>query len=337
MFSQYVSVVGWAGNASCILTLQARPFRGSSTAMLLRALAITDSVCLAVGLLHLWLCELASWDIRKMSDVSCRLHVFFTYLSVHVSAWTLVLLTAERLICALCPLDASRLCSKRRVLTAWLVSMLVLVIVNAWFHLAGTRLVHTMVTQANRTMELTSCDLAGDQGSWLRESRVWGDLLLSCLLPAVFILPANAVLVWRVVVLARKRRSLQRSNSNRRCSIAKSPGITLMLVMACLMFLLTTLPINIYMLYQQYRAENGLIAAARGELLYTLFSLLYYINNAVNFVIYFLSGPVFRKAALEVFCPKRHNRRNIHFLSSFRRSTVQRSLLQESVKQVTAM
>ena len=296
------------GNTSCVLTLQARPLRDSGTAVLLRALAITDSVCLGVGLLHLWLCELASWDIRKMSDVSCRLHVFFTYLSVHVSAWTLVLLTAERLICVTKPMEASRLCSKSRLWISWCVSVVLLATVNAWFHLAGTRLVRTIQVAAdNSTLELTSCDLAGDQGSWLRESRVWGDLLLSCLLPAVFILPANAVLMWRILVLAKKRRAMQqRSNNRRNKASAKSQGITLMLVMACLMFLLTTLPINIYMLYQQYgNKPSGFVAVARGELTYTIFSLIYYVNNAVNFLIYFLSGPVFRSAAKEVFCSNR--------------------------------
>ena len=62
-------VSGWIGNTSCVLTLRVRPLRCSGTAILLRALAITDSVCPGVGLLHLWLCELVSWDVRKMSDV----------------------------------------------------------------------------------------------------------------------------------------------------------------------------------------------------------------------------------------------------------------------------
>ena len=104
-----------------------------------------------------------------------------------------------------------------------------------------------------------------------------------------------------------KRRAMQQMNSNR-CSgnKGKNQGITFMLVMACLMFLLTTLPINIYMLCQQYAKDTkeDVMSVARGELTYTLFSLLYYVNNAVNFAIYFLSGPVFRRAAMEVFCKK---------------------------------
>ena len=307
LFYFVLTVSGWIGNASCVLTLRVRPLRGSGTAILLRALAITDSVCLGVGLLHLWLCELVSWDVRKMSDVTCRLHVFFTYLSVHVSAWTLVLLTAERLICVTVPLEASRLCSKRRLLISWWVTVFILAGINSGFHLAGTRLVHQTEEHGNTTMELNSCNLAGDKGSWMKEMRVWGDLLLSCLLPAIFILPANTVLMWRILLLAKKRRAMQQMNSNRRSgNKGKNQGITFMLVMACLMFLLTTLPINIYMLCQQYAKDtkDDVMSVARGELTYTLFSLLYYVNNAVNFAIYFLSGPVFRRAAMEVFCKK---------------------------------
>ena len=122
---------GTIGNVVCIITLQSKSFRGSTTAFLLTALALVDTVSLLVGALHVWLTHVPTIDIRTLSDPACRIYSFLTYLSVQMSAWTLVLVTLERVISVTWPMEAPTLCSRRRLAGLWGVIFSVLVAINA--------------------------------------------------------------------------------------------------------------------------------------------------------------------------------------------------------------
>ena len=317
-------------------------------AFLLTALAAVDTICLCVVLLHPWLSHVADWDVRLVNDMTCRLHVFLTYLCVHVSAWTLVLVTAERVVSVLLPLRAAKLCCRCRVVAVWCVTVGILTCANSYVHLGNTELTRTMVNDTidmNGTMdvmEISKCDLK-DQGgsSFLRSLRLWGDLLLSCLLPSLFIILGNIIVVFKLVELARKRRSMQSSRlqmngfhstelmeqegltNSTRLPVPKrkrkkksTRAITLMLFTVCLVFLFTSLPINIYLIWEEYISMSELsleyalpLDTARSVLIFTVLSLVYHVNNAVNFILYFISGPLFRNTARERFCGTTNNNR----------------------------
>ena len=290
--------------------LQAKAFRGSATAFLLTALAVVDSTCLCVGLLHHWLIHLADWNLRTLSDSSCRLHVFFTYLCVHLSAWTLVLVTAERVVSVLLPLAAPTLCSRRRLATVWFLVLLVLVLLNSILHLGYTQLIPTDTGIDNQTIQHWSCDLRPDMHELLSPFRVWGDLILSSLLPSVIIFCGNIIVLVQLSKLAKKRREMQSGNrkKNGRTNKGGQHGggaITVMLVTVCLVFLLTSLPINVYLIcdkYELFTKADNMASISRQELIFTALSLFYFVNNAINFLLYFISGPSFRKAAQKRFC-----------------------------------
>ena len=313
-----------------------------STAFLLMTLAAVDTFCLCVGLLHKWLSHVADWDIRLINDTTCRLHVFLTYLSVHVSAWTLVLITAERSVTLLFPLRAAKLCSRCRVAATWLVIVLILTCANSYVHVGNTELTRTMVNDTMdvnvtmEVMELIRCDLKDQDGSsFLRSIRLWGDLILSCLVPSLIIVLGNVIVVFKLAQVTRKRRSMQSNRlqmnafhvmqateeqtgliesmrqpmPKRKQKKKKSVlSVAFMLLTVSSVFLLTTLPINIYLIWEEYiaRSEQSLeytppLGIARSELVFTVLSLAYYANNAVNFMLYFISSSLFRDAAIKRF------------------------------------
>jgi len=83
----------------------------------------------------------------------------------------------------------------------------------------------------------------------------------------------------------------------------KVGSTTVMLIVISILFLIFSIPIDIYFLGYAYgtflddTAEQG---AARW-LFYAIVTLLYYTNNSINFFMYFASGRKFRVAFLNTF------------------------------------
>ena len=307
---------GIIGNVVCIITLQTKSFRGSTTAFLLTALAAVDSVSLLAGALHTWLIHMFTLEVRTMSDPACRLHTFLTYLSVQMSAWTLVLVTLERVVSVTCPMAAPTIFSRRRIILVWICILCLLSGLNAYLHLANMELTEEFVpTLDNGTFHVLECTVRHSASEELKvilnHVRVWSDLVLSCIFPAVVIFFGNTLVIYKLVQVSRRKRRLQsrRSQANDntgRANKRKSSRITVMLITVGIVFLITSLPINIFLLGEDLWFSDrylDLSVLVKRELVNTALSLLYYFNNAINFILYFVSGTLFRKAVVELFCP----------------------------------
>ena len=307
---------GTIGNVVCIITLQTKSFRGSATAFLLTALAVVDTVSLLVGALHVWLTHVPTIEIRTLSDPACRIHSFLTYLSVQMSAWTLVLVTLERVVSVTWPMEAPTLCSRRRLAGLWGVILGVLVAINTVIYLANMELREHFQVNGNTTYHIKECvarpSTNAKMETLLRNFRIWSDLILSSLLPTALIFCGNSLLMYKLAEMARRKKRMQSSRNrngseNRRNSAKRQKSkITVMLITVCAVFLLTSLPINIFMLGENRwfaDRQNNLIVLGRREVTFTVLSLVYYVNNAINFALYFISGPMFRGAAISLFCP----------------------------------
>ena len=317
----FIIFPGVVGNLVCIATLQTKGFSGSSTAFLLTMLSLVDTACLLLGALQVWLYYLLNFDLRTLSDPVCRLHTFLTYFCVHLSAWTLVLLTLERLVIVLCPMQATKLCSRTRLIIGWVVIFLILFTINGYVYLGHMGLESDFETIGNQTYDTGSCRFHQDLG---HVYRVWGEMFISCLLPSIAILSGNIVLMFKLTRLKRPgggrgirtTADSSRGSTRRRNNRRSSSTITMMLVVVCIVFLLTTLPINVFLVLdmdsgnQDVQTTSRIVdftSMARTVLIETFLRLLYYINNAANFVLYFISGPLFRKAAMELICRKKPN------------------------------
>ena len=307
---------GTLSNIVCIITLQTKPFHGSATAFLLTALAVVDNVSLFVGALHVWLVHVATFDFQTLSDPTCRIHTFLTYLSVQLSAWTLVLVTLERVVSVTWPMEAPILCSRRRLAIVWLAVFCTLSALNAYLHLANMELHEQFFpTATNDTFYVCECTVRHNASDQMKEMldhfRVWSDMVFSCLIPTSVIFFGNTFVIYKLAQVSRRRQYLQDrrgagKDSTGRNNKRKSSRITVMLITVGIVFLITSLPINIFLLGEDiwFSDRNiDLTVFAKRELAYTILSLLYYFNNAINFVLYFVSGTMFRQAAIELFFP----------------------------------
>ena len=304
---------GTVGNVVCIITLQTKSFRGSATAFLLTALAVVDTVSLLVGALHIWLIHVAALEVSTLTDPACRIHSFLTYLSVQMSAWTLVLVTLERVVSVTWPMEAPTLCSRRRLVGMWGVILCALAAIDSFIFLANMQLKHfdEPGSEYSRKECAVRPNISATLETVLPKFRMWSDLLLSSLLPAALIFCGNFLVMYKMAQIARRKKRMQNRNRNgrdnkRRNAKRQSNKITVMLITVCAVFLLTSLPINIFMMGENRwfaDRQDNLMVLAKRELVFTILSLLYYVNNAINFALYFASGPMFRSAAISLFCP----------------------------------
>jgi len=67
------------GNTMSIVVLQHPMFRKSSTSFILSALALVDLLYVDVGLTRQWIKFAFNIDIRTISSISCRFHVFVVF------------------------------------------------------------------------------------------------------------------------------------------------------------------------------------------------------------------------------------------------------------------
>ena len=300
-------------NVIYIITLQTKSFRGSATAFLLTALAVVDTISLLVGALHVWIIHVAVFDFHTLSDSACRIHTFLTYLSVQLSAWTLV--TLERVVSVSCPIEAPTLCSRCRLVASWLCILCLLSALNAYLHLANMELHEEFFPIDNGTIHVRKCTVRHNASDHIKDMldhlRIWSDFVLGCLIPVVLIFLGNTFVIFKLAQLSHRKRRLQsrRDKSKDRAgrsSKRKSNRVTVMLITVGIVFLITSLPINIFMLGENIWFSDrysDLSVFGKRELVYTILSLVYYFNNAINFVLYFVSGTLFRKAAIKLFCP----------------------------------
>ena len=291
--------LGTLGNILCIVTLRSAKFRLTSTGFLLTALAFSDMTVLYTGALRQWLIVMFSLDVREMSTASCKIQSFCTYYSVHLSAWTLVLITIERLLSVIIPTRFNTVCSRKRMVLGWILTAAILLLIDIYL-LTESALSDNYYPGEN----VTRCVWRGrdySNSAPLTDFLYWSDFCLSFLLPTCLILVANCVLCYKLYGMSSLGRvvsisSGQSSTSLPSSSVRKKSSLTLMLVVVSLMFVITTLPINIcFLVIKPCKMDLRL-----KNFIYACFNSLYYLNNAMNFFLYFISGSRFREAALNL-------------------------------------
>ena len=103
----FLIAFGTVGNCLSLIVLTRRSIRKSTTALFLTCLTISDLLVLFTGLLRHWLINLLEFDIRRVSEVVCKLHMWLVYSSLDFSAWMFILLTLERIHAVWSPMQFS--------------------------------------------------------------------------------------------------------------------------------------------------------------------------------------------------------------------------------------
>lgn len=289
---------GTIGNLLSIATLQSKSFRRSASSFVMSALAITDITVLNTAALYRWLAVVAKVNIRLHHESVCKAHRYLTYLSLELSAWTLVLITAERVVAVFWPLRAASLCSKGRVMLAWILLLALLASANMFIptesRIIRKEFVVTNGDNTSVTVPSVDCGIEDSLNKYLH----WSHLCLGTLVPSGFIFLGNSAIVYRLAEQRIKRNQMTGHNP-----VSKTSSVTIMLLSISAVFLLTTLPGNVFFVVaDDLFSMRTLDSLARRYLAQAAVSMLIFSNSSINFLFYFATGSKFREAFLEMFC-----------------------------------
>jgi hypothetical protein len=106
--SPVLIVLGTVTNALSILVLVRKAMRASPTMFYLCVLAVADILVLYTGLLRQWVLYTFEVDFRDQSEFTCKFGLFIVYFTVDFSVWTLVAVTIDRCISVCLPLKSKK-------------------------------------------------------------------------------------------------------------------------------------------------------------------------------------------------------------------------------------
>lgn len=307
-----IIVVGTVGNGVSVVVLRHVYFRDSPISFPLSALAVTDIAVLYTALLRQWLMAVGAGELRgRLGHVGCQVHFMLSYYLQQLSSWTLVLVTVERTVCVALPLAAKAICTRRRVVLLWVSIAVTLCLLNVHFFWTTAYKRQRPREYENATELICAVDEAYHQFF-----RAWNyvDMAVYCIVPFVIIFAGNVVIIACIVRAIKFRRQQHYCSPttlipNPLHSAAAAAvhrdqmtSQTAMLVGVCVLFLFTTAPYAVYFVVTEDRfAHPTPHQLAQLRLANRVASLLCYVNNAVNFVMYCLVGTRFRRTIVDLF------------------------------------
>ncbi|ELU05998.1 hypothetical protein CAPTEDRAFT_208609 [Capitella teleta] len=276
--SPILIIPGVIGNLFCLVVLQQKYYRRTTFGFLLSALALADTGVLLTGLLRLWILQIGNTDVRCLSRIGCKVHVFFTYFFPQLSSWMIVLVTLERTLGLM--QRCRRFLTFNVVVLTWMATTLLIV-----FAAQYPTIVHSLETPHGLGLpdNFTVCiphqqeRLFGDVYSWI-------DFVFVVFIPFVIIVICNGVIIHNKV------------KTNKRFS-----SKIMMLLSMCAVFILTTIPRSVYFLGLPWDGVN----TDRKSLFYSSCIIIYNTSNAVNFLLYSVASRKFRTTTRSLFWSNR--------------------------------
>jgi hypothetical protein len=290
-----IILIGTILNMATILVVSRGRVGNNSTRILLIVLSACDTAVLYIGFLDFSLAWAYDIRVRIISNFFCKLHMFLMDFTLMFSSWCVLLLSIERFICVMFPLKARLICTKNVTYISILGVALALVALN------GHTIVYVRI-QAFSDGDWCDSDPA-DVDYYEFSTTTFYDIRMAMhsIIPVIVIAAADTCIVGKLLISSmRKREIMQDVDKAKKDSNLRS--VTIMLVVVGVVFIILTLPNDVFFVVQlsYFQFLPIGVASADHEALYYLVRLLtrtmLYSNNAINFVLYCVSGSQFRKA-----------------------------------------
>lgn len=284
-----VIIVGTIGNIFSFILMLQREMRQTSTYFYLAILAVADTVVLFVSAFKTWIRAWSNFELLHISDASCKILMFLTYFSLHLSAWLIVAVTVERFILVRFPLKAKSICSTSRAKLTTLSITMTLFLLNV--HLFWTaELISDPVTGAK------TCAMLRDNEKLYKDVVPWLHLTVYSFVPFLALLFFNTLIIvsliqHRQVIASQMTKDDRRTRCNHR---------KLAITLLCISFvwILTTTPSALYTVLPL--RPRTLDETAMLLLVKIICYIILYINHSINFFLYCITGQNFRREFLRL-------------------------------------
>ena len=287
VFGKYISlcifILGWITNILAIIVLQTKTYRGTTTGFLLTAVAVADIGSATTTTLHFWIWYHQGIEITSISPIGCRVYTFCMFLSLHVSAWSLTLITIVRTMAVCKPFLVKVVFSRKRTVIAWSSIMVVILALDV-------NILWIMDIEENGkcNVDIAEFGLGWAVASWATQ------LILGSAGPFLIMVPCNVVVFIQIIRKTMWRREHATPSNT---SAARATGMTSTSVM-CLAnsvaFIMLTAPHAIYIIYTF--TGNSQASHVGTYLQYHIYWILYAMNSCINFFLYSVASRKFRQA-----------------------------------------
>ena len=277
-----IVLVGVLGNSLVIYVIKTRPKLRTVTNMLLFNLALADlTFVLICPPFTAYMYATERWPLSGMvGRVLCKMMHYLLNVTVYVTIYTLVLISAVRFITVVYHQVAKEVATKRNVLLAILAIWVVMLLGNSYL----------LVFYDVDTFEASPmCDCSTDFG------RV--HFLLFFIL--AYLLPLVVIGVFSLCILAHIQTPSSSVAAQKRSSQQRKRRVSRMLVTVVVVFAVFWLPIHIHLIYSywvEFSANNVYHAIS------IVWNCLAYFNSCVNPIIYNIASKEFRDSFREVVC-----------------------------------
>ncbi len=287
-----VWILGIIGNALAIAIFSRKSMRSSLTGYLFLWLAIFDMLSISNGIFDF----INSFEIDIFpliySKVFCKIYLFVIHSFTSVAAYVLVGITIERLIGVSMPHKAKQFCTIHN----GKIYMSVLIPVCFAIHIPYILAVGVIIDEYG-----TFCDDEYNMSMkyFMVHIFPWIRALSYNIMPFCIMLLCNIVIIYKLIRATKDRNQSVRSTSDG----PNIANLTAMLIGVSLTFIICTFltflisVLDIVSWYAHFADDFGFYM----EVLMAYADILSAVNHSINFYIYALTGPRFRKE-LVVMC-----------------------------------
>lgn len=285
--------IGTIGNVFSIVVLLRKRLRKSTTSLYLTVLAVSDLTVIYSGLSRHWIKHVYNFDVRHMSEISCKVNVFITYLALYFSSWLLVAVTIERVLVVWFPMNAKFRSNKKIAACVICVLFTVLVVFDAHI-LYGRK--DIIVFEGNTTKIKLCYYMDEEYRLFYKQVFPWIDLALFSGIPFCMLLIGNILIAIKLLSTKKRLDKWKNTQAAPSSTVKRTYNTFKILFTLNTVFLVCTTPISIYIIgdfYWQKDASEKTVAVLK--LVWTIFDMMMYCNNTFNFLLYCISGDTFRQ------------------------------------------
>ena len=295
--SPILIAVGTIGNILSFAVMLRKKIRQSTTSLYLSVLAIVDTAVLYTGLLNTELITIGlGYNTFGFSQFACKFVFFILYTLQQFDSWVLVNVALERVCAVFLPHKVKEIFTKKFATVSLIIQALVIIAINN--HFFYTRVL--VVCPGRDGKCLSHCEVVDTYIAFVLNIYPWIDLCLLLLIPFTIIISSNVAIVYRLLCSRYKKTRLHVNSQ------AKMTSMTAILITVSIVFLVTTAPFRIYLIKLLDRYQDAdMYQKATLTLVFVILNMIKYINYSVNFFLYCVSGPHFRKELKVMFSRKK--------------------------------
>ncbi|XP_074647542.1 thyrotropin-releasing hormone receptor-like [Tubulanus polymorphus] len=286
-----IFLMGIIGNTLTVIVItRNRSLKRCSTGLMLVVLAISDNGALVTGPLMDWINISFNIELQDLNYISCKLKNVAQYFFLQFSSWMIILISIERFVSVYYPTNAKQWFTLKKTYIKIFAIFIALLLLNS----------HFLWTYDINGFE-DYCDIVDRYSDFIFLAWGWIDFTVYSLIPWIVLTITNIAIIIRLRQMKNKVSVTPSVTKLRKSSITSEESmisLTVMLIVVNIALLFTTTPLSIFLLIDKRTLG---ISREQWNMLHGYLTILAYLNNAINFLLYVVSGARFRSAFFEMF------------------------------------